>query len=89
MAPASACPSSPSTRPTGTWGIEGHGVDPDYEVLDDPGVMKGGPHYGGTDPQMDKAVELLLAELKKNPPVAPQRPAYPKRDGMGIAPADK
>jgi tricorn protease len=73
----------------GTWGIEGHGVDPDHEVLDDPGVMKGGPHDGGIDPQLDKAVELLLAELARNPVKHPDRPAYPNREGFGIAPADK
>ncbi len=72
-----------------TWGIEGHGVDPDHEVLDDPGVMKGGPHNGGDDPQMDKAVQLLLAELEKNPVLPPRRPAYPKRQGMGIEPKDR
>ncbi|MFM9168607.1 MAG: S41 family peptidase, partial [Phycisphaerales bacterium] len=73
----------------GTWGIEGHGVDPDFEVLDDPGVMKGGPHQGGIDPQLDKAVELLLAELERNPVKHPARPAYPNREGFGIAPEDK
>jgi tricorn protease len=73
----------------GTWGIEGHGVDPDHEVLDDPGVMKGGPHQGGIDPQLDKAVELLLAELERNPVKHPARPAYPNREGFGIAPEDK
>lgn len=73
----------------GTWGIEGHGVDPDHEVLDDPGVMKGGPHNGGVDPQLDKAVELLLAELQKNPVKHPDRPAYPNREGFGIRPEDK
>ena len=72
----------------GTWGIEGHGVDPDAEVLDDPGVMKGGPHYGGIDPQMDKAIELVMAELARNPVKHPARPAYPKRDGFGIKPED-
>ena len=73
----------------GTWGIEGHGVDPTVEVLDDPGVMKGGPHYGGVDPQMDKAVELLLAELARAPVTHPARPAYPNRSGFGIKPEDK
>ena len=73
----------------GTWGIEGHGVDPDFEVLDDPGIMKGGPHFGGADPQMDKAVELMLAAIKEHPRKDPPRPAYPNRRGMGIAPADK
>jgi tricorn protease-like protein/C-terminal processing protease CtpA/Prc len=73
----------------GTWGIEGHGVDPDAEVLDDPGVMKGGPHYGGIDPQMDKAIELVVAELARNPIKQPPRPAYPNREGFGIKPEDK
>ena len=73
----------------GTWGIEGHGVDPTVEVLDDPGVMKGGPHFGGVDPQMDKAVELLLAELARAPFTPPTRPAYPNRSGFGIKPEDK
>ncbi len=73
----------------GTWGIEGHGVDPDVMVLDDPGIMKGGIARGGIDPQIDKAVELLLADLAKNPPQTPKRPAYPDRKGMGLAPQDK
>jgi tricorn protease len=73
----------------GTWGIEGHGVDPDVEVLDDPGVMKGGPHNGGIDPQLDKAIELVMAELARNPIKPPPRPAYPNRAGFGIKPEDK
>lgn len=74
----------------GTWGIEGHGVDPDIEVLDDPGVMKGGVSRGGVDPQIDKAVELLLKDLADNPPKTPSRPPYPEyRRGMGIKPEDK
>jgi hypothetical protein len=51
--------------------------------------MKGGPHYGGVDPQMDKAVELLLAELARAPVTHPARPAYPNRSGFGITPEDK
>ena len=73
----------------GTWGIEGHGVDPDVEVLDDPSVMKGGLHYGGIDPQLDKAIELVMAELARNPVKQPPRPAYPNRAGFGIKPEDK
>lgn len=68
----------------GTWGIEGHGVDPDIEVIDDPAKM-----VGGVDPQIDKAVEVLLAELQKNPPVPVTRPKSPNRSGMGIVPQDK
>jgi tricorn protease len=68
----------------GTWGIEGHGVDPDIEVIDDPAKM-----VNGGDPQLDKAIEVLLAELQTNPYVRPTRPQSPNRSGMGIAPEDK
>jgi len=68
----------------GTWGIEGHGVDPDYKVVDDPSLM-----VNGDDPQLDKAIELMLDDIQKNPYTPPARPAYPDRSGMGIKPEDK
>jgi tricorn protease len=68
----------------GTWGVEGHGVDPDIEVIDDPAKMQ-----NSGDPQLDRAIEVMLAELEKNPPKRPTRPAYPNRKGMGIKPEDK
>ncbi len=68
----------------GTWGVEGHGVDPDIEVIDDPAKMT-----DGGDPQLDAAIAHMLAELEKNPPKRPKRPAYPNRKGMGIKPEDK
>jgi len=68
----------------GTWGVEGHGVDPDIEVVDDPALM-----VDGGDPQLDAAIEHMLAELERNPYVAPKRPAYPDRSGMGIRQEDK
>jgi tricorn protease len=68
----------------GTWGIEGHGVDPDIEVIDDPSKM-----VDGGDPQLDAAIELMLREIKENPYVAPKRPPYPDRRGMGIREEDK
>lgn len=68
----------------GTWGIEGHGVDPDIEVIDDPAKM-----LNGGDPQLDKAIEVLLGEIQTNPYVPPTRPKSPNRSGMGIAPQDK
>lgn len=67
----------------GTWGVEGHGVDPDIEVLDDPARMQ-----DGRDPQLEKGVEVLLEELRTKAFVRPQRPAYPDRSGVGITPAD-
>jgi tricorn protease len=68
----------------GTWGIEGHGVDPDIEVPDDPSKM-----MDGADPQLDAAIEHMLKELKARPFVRPQRPAPPDRSGMGIKDKDK
>ena len=68
----------------GTWGIEGHGVDPDIDVVDDPAKLA-----EGIDPQLEVAIELMLNELKSNPYAAPQRPAYPDRSGFGIKPEDK
>ncbi|MFK7737442.1 MAG: S41 family peptidase, partial [Pirellulaceae bacterium] len=67
----------------GTWGIEGHGVDPDIEVIDDPAKM-----VAGGDPQLDVAIETMLEEIKEYPK-QPKRPAYPDRSGMGIAESDK
>ncbi|MBP1643709.1 MAG: hypothetical protein H6Q03_2378 [Acidobacteria bacterium] len=70
-------------EPDGTWGVEGHGVDPDLEVIDDPGKMA-----GGRDVQLDAAIEHLLAELERAPYRRPARPAYPDRSGMGVRPED-
>ena len=72
----------------GTWGVEGHGVDPDILVMDDPTLMKGGPVRGGSDPQIDAAVKHLLAELERNPVRDVPVPAYPQRSGMGIPKSD-
>eukprot|EP00913_Durusdinium_trenchii_P022839 g21443.t1 len=68
----------------GTWGIEGHGVDPDIDVIDDPSKM-----VNGGDPQLDVAIEHMLKELKARPYTPPRRPKYPKRLGIGIHPKDK
>lgn len=68
----------------GTWGVEGHGVDPDIEVIDDPAQM-----LNGGDPQLDKAIEVMLAELERNPYVPPPTPVPPDRSGMGVPPQDR
>ncbi len=68
----------------GTWGVEGHGVDPDIKVIDDPAKM-----LNGGDPQLDVAIEQMLGELKTNAFKQPARPAYPNRKGFGLRPEDK
>ena len=58
----------------GDWVIEGHGVDPDIKVVDDPAKMR-----NGGDPQLDRAIQEIMTSLEGNPPVAPKRPAYQNR----------
>lgn len=58
----------------GEWIIEGYGVDPDIEVIDDPSEMA-----KGKDPQLEAAISEILKLLKKNPPVEPKKPKYPIR----------
>jgi tricorn protease len=60
----------------GEWIIEGHGVDPDIAVVDDPSLMaKGG------DPQLERAIDEVMKALKKNPPMEVKKPKYPLRAG--------
>ncbi len=52
--------------------VENVGVAPDVEVEQTPAdIIK------GNDPQLQKAIEIALKELEKNPPVKPVRPPYP------------
>jgi tricorn protease len=68
----------------GTWGIEGHGVDPDIRVMDDPALM-----LNGGDPQLDEAIRWMLEEIPVKGFRPPARPAYPDRKGFGIREEDK
>jgi tricorn protease len=68
----------------GTWGIEGYGVDPDIEVIPDPGLLA-----RGQDPQLDAGIAEVLKEMAANPFREPAKPAYPDRSGKGISPQDK
>jgi tricorn protease len=54
------------------WVVENEGVAPDIEVEQTPADV-----IAGRDPQLEKAIEVVMAELKKNPPATPRRPAYP------------
>ena len=60
----------------GEWIIEGHGVEPDIEVIDDPALM-----VNGGDPQLDRAIEEIKRLLDESAPQAPGRPAYTDRSG--------
>jgi tricorn protease len=65
-------PSSGVWSPKVGWIAENVGIAPDIEVEHDPALVR-----AGKDPQLDKAIEVVTAELAKNPPVKPKRPAYP------------
>ena len=69
-------------NPNGTWDVENHGIPPDVEVEYDPKAVR-----GGHDPQLEKAVQVVMDLLKQNPlPPPPHHPAYPnyhKTDGLG------
>ncbi|MFW6198434.1 MAG: S41 family peptidase, partial [Acidobacteriota bacterium] len=60
----------------GEWIIEGHGVDPDIEVIDDPTQLA-----RGTDPQLERAIQEVLRMLEESPVTRPDTPAPPDRSG--------
>jgi len=68
----------------GTWAVEGHGVDPDLEVMDDPAKM-----VNGDDPQLLAGVQWLQKQLETWKFDRPKRPAPPDRSKAGIPQADR
>ncbi|MFZ0933325.1 MAG: PDZ domain-containing protein [Bryobacteraceae bacterium] len=60
------------------WVVENHGVDPDVPVDNRPDLV-----MQGHDPQLEKAVELVMQDIKQHPkslsPRPPDLPAYPKQ----------
>lgn len=56
----------------GQWEVENVGIAPDVEVEEDPALVE-----LGKAPQLERAVQLALEALAKNPPVKLKRPAYP------------
>ena len=60
--------------PEGEWIIEGRGVEPDVEVANDPAAI-----LAGRDPQLERAVEEILARIESDPKRLPDRPAPPVR----------
>ena len=55
--------------PDGTWFPEGHGVDPDIPVVDDPAQLS-----RGIDPQLERAIEEALRLLEEKPALRPVTP---------------
>ena len=65
----------------GDWEVEGHGVAPDVEVEELPKDVA-----AGHDAQLERAVAIVLEQLKEHPVVEPAVPPYPNyhpKDGLG------
>ena len=60
----------------GQWEVEGHGIDPDIEVVDDPASM-----VDGGDPQLERAIREVMEQLGREPVKRPTRAPYPARSG--------
>ncbi len=58
----------------GRWVMENHGVDPDIQVDNPPDQV-----ILGRDPQLEKAIQVIMKELEEKPKKLPPRPAYPVR----------
>jgi tricorn protease len=56
------------------FGVENEGVPPDIEVEQTPSEV-----IAGRDPQLEKAIEIVLRQLQESPPESPKRPPYPRR----------
>ncbi len=56
----------------GDWEVEGHGVAPDVEVEEYPKDVA-----AGHDLQLERAVEIVMQQLKEHPVPAIPIPAYP------------
>ena len=67
-------PEAGSVSLAGEWIIEGHGVDPDIVVENDPTSL-----LAGRDPQLERAVAEVLQKIAADPRTFPKRPAPPVR----------
>jgi tricorn protease len=56
----------------GQWEVENQGISPDVEVELDPKLVR-----QGHNPQLERAVEVVLDLLKKNPPPSYPKPPFP------------
>ena len=60
--------------PERQWLIEGHGVDPDIVVDNEPHAT-----FNGQDAQLDAAIAYLQGEIKAHPVPVPAPPPYPNK----------
>ena len=70
--------------PEGQWLIEGHGVDPDIVVDNEPHAA-----FEGGDAQLDAAIAYLQKEIKDHPVPVPPPPTYPNKSLRAVIQAGK
>jgi tricorn protease len=58
------------------WGVENYGTDPDIEVDNKPQ-----DYAAGRDPQLERAIRLILRQLKAHPP---ERPDFSLRPNLSL-----
>jgi tricorn protease len=66
---------------TGQFEVENHGIQPDIEVEYDPKSVA-----AGHDPQLERAVQEVVDDLRDHPLPAYRKPPYPnyhKQDELG------
>jgi len=54
------------------WGVENYGTDPDFEV-----EILPSDYVAGRDPQLEKALELVMERMARQPPLRPRFDSYP------------
>ncbi len=59
------------------WVVENHGVDPDFEVENAPDQL-----VAGHDPQLERAIQWCLEQLRQSPPKKHARPSYKVQEGL-------
>jgi tricorn protease len=65
---------APYAKDGSGWVIEGHGVDPDIVVVNDPAR-----EFKGEDQQLDRAIDEIVSELKTQKQTLPTVPAWPDK----------
>ncbi|HTO86904.1 MAG TPA: PDZ domain-containing protein [Thermoanaerobaculia bacterium] len=66
--------------PAKGWTVENEGVPPDVDVEQTPAEV-----IAGHDPQLERAITMVMEELRKSPPQQPKRPPFPVKAGAGAS----
>ena len=61
-------------NPDGTWFAEGHGVEPDIKIKENPTELA-----KGLDAQLEKAIEVVMKSIKEKGPIHPKVPPKENR----------